>query len=276
MMDRNYKPFLFVAAALLVVAIICGTTVLANDTEQPVSPQTHAESLLTGLHISDAKSHGVSLHWLGEELLSYSSEEAGYTYSFNPNTGNLRFVEKMEISSSKRGKAVSPDKAANSTLKQLKLWLKDVLIGELTLTSEHDSNMDYTFNFVEFYEGQYTGTAAYVTCAYDGTIDLCVIHTGTVFTKSSKGDIVPVDTRPLIGEEKALAIGEAAAAEAMAESSFTQTLLPEKTTCTLKATGDHRYYYVEVYSHVEVLCEGYYQVVINPYDGTVEELWRNN
>ena len=202
--------------------------------------------------------------------------ENGYTYSFDPETGRLVYVQADDLQHPENDNSLTVEQRGKLVLAQVLHWIQQDLIGELRITKESDSNLFVSYRMEEFYDGYPTGTQVWLSCTYQGRINLCGISYGAVFIKNASGEIVPADSRPLIAEEEAITIGEAAATEAMEESSFPQTLLPEKTACTLRATGDRLFYYVEVYSQIEGLYEGYYQVLIDPYDGTVQKVARNN
>ncbi|MBE6944795.1 MAG: hypothetical protein E7459_01745 [Ruminococcaceae bacterium] len=273
-MKRKYRLVSLVFLAVLVAGV---ATCLWSCGKAPVSPEETAERQLSRMGVTDAVFLGELTHEVLEnQVLSYSSQENGYTYSFDPETALLRSIEDTDGEYPEDLPELSAEERDAQVMAQVTQWLQPYMVGEFRVFSQGDNNFACSYTFEEHRDGYPTGMSVFVYCTHGGYIQTCDIIHGGIFTKKPNGDIALVDSRPLIAEEEATAIGIAAATEAMEESSFPQTLLPEKTACTLRATGDRLFYYVEVYSQIEGLYEGYYQVLIDPYDGTVQKVAQNN
>ena len=270
------KSRLFMVSALIVVSI-CGTLLLFGAISKENAIKEKASQIFYAMQIQDAQFKGSAAHEiLHQDVLNYESQENGYTYSFDPETALLRSIEDTDGEYPEDLPELSAEERDAQVMAQVTQWLQPYMVGEFRVFSQGDNNFACSYTFEEHRDGYPTGMSVFVYCTHGGYIQTCDIIHGGIFTKKPNGDIALVDSRPLITEEEATAIGIAAATEAMEESSFPQTPLPEKTACTLRATGDRLFYYVEVYSQIEGLYEGYYQVLIDPYDGTVQKVARNN
>ena len=253
----------------LVLALALLLTGCGSPEPVELTPQQKAEAQLDAHHIPDAQYKGILYHEvLNRDFMSFVSEENGLTYHFNPETGAIFWIEDTDGVYPEESGPFNTEETIDTVLGAVLPWVQEQQIGEFTI----DRDREMSCTLTEYYDGIPTGTRISVSFSPQGCIRYCSIRYGSVFTKTPDGDVVPVDPRPMIGEEAAIAIAEAAAAEAVKESGFPQTMLPEQTTCDLQAWENDIYYHVNVY----FLLDGFNGetncciVNVNPYDGSLE------
>lgn len=77
-------------------------------------------------------------------------------------------------------------------------------IGELKITEEYFTNLDYSYTIVEYYNGVETGTNALVFVYPEGAVNCCIMTYGTVFQKTADDRIVFTRGDDFIPEEDAI------------------------------------------------------------------------
>lgn len=274
--------FLSVASFVLIafIAVCMSRTAVASKSVTEAA----AEERLRALDIPDAVlTERYTNEADGKDYYLYRSEKTGYEYHFYVETGELAQMEWIEPPKTEMGvERIDENKAAISDEERYKIaidfaekYIAPYQIGELVLELDHYTNFCYFMNFMEEYQGERTGTNVFLTCMPDGTITDCRVARGEIFQKDESGAITVADSRPLIGEEAAIA-----AACGVAEARIAQdggTLDESSIVCSLRAHENKRYYRVVLtisaiwFEEYGEAIDSEYTIQIDAYTGEVLE-----
>lgn len=222
-MKMRRKAILFILSLFLVLAISAIFISYFSGNVTAFSAQDQIDKTFECLNVSDAVlvSTNSPDSTASSEILQYHSETAKMNYYFTASSGVLTeiwhdayFAGKIEILRSDDSPALSSEILNQLILDYAEGCITNHQFGELVITKCNDAGSRfYDFTVTEFYEGILTGTKIEINTIDDGQITLADVTIGSIFTKDESGRIVPVDDRPLIGEETAIESALAAFAE---------------------------------------------------------------
>lgn len=183
----------------------------------------------------------------------YSQSEQLYYYFFDT-TGKLDKITywgELEKHPEREPNAthLSIDQVQEMALEYAKKCFGSHLIGELVVTRQHDSNLDYNYTITEYYQGQETGTDAVIFCTYDGRVSMAFFNHGKIYCRNGDGEIVLASDQPFIEEQAAIDTAMALTEEKATERG--NKVLTDSVTVELQASGDQHYYKVSI----DTLCE---------------------
>lgn len=236
------KKYIFILIPVILVIFVI--MFFFSQTSSASTPDDIISATLTELGLSDATYIGVYTDPIGkdQEYVLYHSDDTGYDYYFDPDSGNLI---RIYNNSAMSGNLPSLSNAENDTptdeqrrsamIEYAESCISSFQIGQLEIVSEHFDNYDYIYEIREFYNGMETGTIIDAMCSPEGVIYYCVFEQGSVFRKNADGSISRNDTDPFISEEDAIQIAINAVDDVSDNKSYS---------VELKANGNEQYYRV--------------------------------
>lgn len=253
--------------ALVLVLTACGGELTS---EQRMS-QT-----LKALNVSDAQTDTVytNADVIDPDWISYSSDSNQMVYSFEAETGYLREIQSYGLLDPNDEEIPQEDTSVLSD-EERREWILTFAanciypnqIGQLQISSEHFSNIDYLYEVTEIYDGIETGTRMMIICNPNGQIDIGVVHIGSVFEKNAFGSYSLVNGDDFIGEEAAIQVALEFVEEQAAENG--DTVLPDTAVFEIKAHENKLYYMVTIDTEES---DGYvvsYDVQVDVYSGEI-------
>lgn len=236
-------------AAILFLILALLLTACAGE----LTPQERISRTLEALGASDAQTDTVYTNsdFLDPDDICYSSDSAQLVYSFAADTGYLHEVIHYSLTDpdyEEPETEVAPVLTDAQRQELVLTFAADCLcpnqIGDLQIASEHFSNIDYTYQITETYDGMETGTQMMIICSPEGQIQVCVLHVGTIFEKNMFGSYSLVEGDDFITGETAIQTALEFVEEQAAEKG--DTVLPDTAVSEIKARKDEQYYLVSI------------------------------
>lgn len=273
MKSKYFKITFFV---ILIAIVAVGFVFLSPSLS--VSALTTDEiiaSKLEDMGVSDAVSMETTMQAdkSNKEYLRCISDSTGFQYSFDSVSGRLIDIRKnmntqtVAVASDSASSILTDDERRAYVLEHVSSCMQDELIGELEIDSENFSNVNYSYLILEYYNGEETGTSAFVSCTPEGEITVCSFKYGSIFCKKANGDIVLANDTPFISEENAIETAMEFVEEKADEKSG--EVLTDSPASELHATEDMHYYEVCIDTQEP---DGYivsYDVWIDVYSGEI-------
>ena len=266
-----------VIVTILAIASIC--VVLADNSEI----MANAEQMFLDMGITDAAFQGYDpyLEELSDTFLHYYSNETEMDYYFDADTGLLRFararnVDEILDNTGTGEQTVYSVESVSGDSKQIALDYASVaiapyLIGELRVVSENFNNYYHICEIREYFQGQETGTKSSLFYTPDGTVFNCINVIGSVFQKNADGVITPVNGDILIEETTAVSVAKEAVCAKMQERGWGNNILEDTVTCNLEASGDKRFFMVEMTTDTQ--WGTIFWVEVDAYSGEILDLY---
>lgn len=272
---RLIKKLILAAGAMVLVAILFGAFMLPMESTA-YSVEDRIYEQLGSIGITDAVREQNADETLGEELfLCYSSKSLGLKLFFQEDTGLLRWADtcgdaqnRNEINTVSGSVEMTQEARLQESRNWAELLLGENRIGDLV---QKEEAIERWISFVEYYEGQPTGTS--VTVIWDGNVvDSVVTYIGEIFEKDRLGRVVPKNREEKIAQERAIEIGIAYIEDAAAND----ILDLDTVGCELQIFGGRWTY--QISAETEPDAGGFtttFVAVLDPWTGELVEMRRS-